>query len=95
MQANAKSSLCDCAKSRTPDNADTKEGNTTMAKMLVAINAINHAPVIHNTVMGEPISPNIKITATYEIACDFIIKKSSFVILTTPVMPLHLPSQCR
>ena len=29
MQANAKSSLCDCAKSRTPDNADTKEGNTT------------------------------------------------------------------
>ena len=29
MQANAKSSLCDCAKSRIPDNADTKEGNTT------------------------------------------------------------------
>lgn len=29
MQANAKSSLCDCAKSRTPDNADIKEGNTT------------------------------------------------------------------
>ena len=55
--------------------------------MLVAINAINHAPVIHNTVMGEPISPNIKITATnekYEIACDFIIKKSSFVIPTPP-----------
>ena len=29
MQANAKSSLCDCAKSRAPDNADIKEGNTT------------------------------------------------------------------
>ena len=29
MQANAKSSLFDCAKSMTPDNADTKEGNTT------------------------------------------------------------------
>ena len=45
--------------------------------MLVAINAINHAPVMHNTVMEEPISPNNKITATndkYEIPCDFIIK---------------------
>lgn len=66
--------------------------------MLVAINAINHAPVMHNTVMEEPISPNNKITATndkYEIPCDFIIKKSSFVILATPVMPLYLPCQCR
>lgn len=25
----------------------------------------------------------------------FIIKKSSFVILATPVMPLYLPCQCR
>ena len=31
----------------------------------------------------------------YEIPCDFIIKKSSFVILATPVMPLYLPCQCR
>ena len=39
-------------------------------------------------------APNAEIYK-YEIPGDFTIKKSSFVILATPVMPLYLPCQCR
>ncbi len=58
-----------------------------------AISAINHAPVVHEIEVGEPITPNIKIigtTAKYEKTCGFIVKKSNLAIFVKPVISLHL-----
>ena len=55
-----------------------------MKKMLEAINAVNHAPVMNNTIIDESITENMEIISTimaYKTACDFMVKKSSLVIL--------------
>ena len=48
--------------------------------MLDDINAINHAMLIPNSVIEDPIYPNINTNNTsvkYPTSCDFIVKKSS------------------
>ena len=96
MQANAKSSLCDCAKSRTPDNADTKEGNTTnnitTAKGIRDHNFALVYPILKNNGICIPVivektkndnpDPSI-ISGTLKIAFPHITKPRYRIIIAT------------
>ena len=96
MQANAKSSLCDCAKSRTPDNADTKEGNTTnnittakgmrdhnfaLVYPLLKNNGICIPVIVEKTKNDKP-DPSI-ISGALKIAFPHITKPSYRIIIAT------------
>ena len=96
MQANAKSSLFDCAKSMTPDNADTKEGNTTnnitTAKGMKDHNFALVYPILKNNGICIPVivektkndNPNPSIiSGTSNVAFRHSTKPRYRIIITT------------